>query len=111
MEDITERKAAEEKIHQLLARLTTAREEEGKRIARELHDTLGPRLALLNLKVSEVADLVSSQPDLAKGLEAIRNEISNASKAAHDLSHELHPAALSQLGLVAALRSRMRHLF
>ena len=105
IEDITERKAGEEKIHQLLAQLTTARDEEGKRIARELHDTLGPRLALLNLKVSEVADLVPSQPDLAKGLEAIRNEISNASKAAHDLAHELHPAALLQLGLVAALEA------
>ena len=103
--DITERKAAEEKIRQLLARLVTAREDEGKRIARELHDTLGPRLALLNLKVSEVAGQLSSQPDLAKELEAIRNEISNASKVTHDLSHELHPAALSQLGLAATLEA------
>ena len=105
LEDITERKAAEEKIHQLLARLTTAREDEGKRIARELHDTLGPRLALLNLKVSEVAGMVSSNPNLVKELEVIRNEISSAAKVAHDLSHELHPAALSQLGLAAALEA------
>jgi len=105
MQDITERKAAGEKVHQFLDRLTTAREEEGKRIARELHDTLGPRLALLNLKVSEVAGMVSSQPDVVKELESIRNEISNAAKVAHDLSHELHPAALSQLGLVAALEA------
>jgi two-component system CheB/CheR fusion protein len=105
MEDVTERKAAAKKVQQLLDRLTTAREEEGKRIARELHDTLGPRLALLNLKVSEVAGMVSSQPDVVKELESIRNEISNAAKVAHDLSHELHPAALSQLGLVAALEA------
>jgi two-component system CheB/CheR fusion protein len=105
MEDITERKAAAKKVHQLLDRLTTAREEEGKRIARELHDTLGPRLAFLNLKVSEVKGMVSSQPEVVKELESIRKEISNASKATHDLAHDLHPAALSQLGLAAALES------
>jgi two-component system sensor kinase len=57
------------------------------------------------LKVSKVAGLVSSQPDLAKELEEIRNEISNAGKVTHDLSRELHPAALSQLGLAAALKA------
>ncbi|HXW13382.1 MAG TPA: chemotaxis protein CheB [Terriglobia bacterium] len=103
--DITERKAADEKIHQLLARLMTAREEEGKRIARELHDSLGPLLGTINLKVSEVAGRLSSQPDLGKQLEEIRNEVSNAGKVAHNISHELHPAALLQLGLVAALES------
>jgi two-component system CheB/CheR fusion protein len=103
IEDITERRAAEERIHQLLARVMTAAEDEGKRLSRELHDSLGPRLARLNLEVSEVERRVSSRPDLVEPLAQIGKEISEVAKATHDLSHELHPAAVSQLSLAAAL--------
>ena len=103
MEDITARRDAEEKVHQLLAQVMTGAEEDGKRIARELHDSFGPRWSILNLKVSELAGRLSSHPELARELEAIRTEISDAAKITHELSHSLHPAALSQLGLVAAL--------
>jgi two-component system, chemotaxis family, CheB/CheR fusion protein len=105
IEDITERKLAEKRIRQLLARLMTDTEEEGKRIARELHDSFGPRLATLNLRVSEAEGRLSGQPDLAGELEEIRNEISDLAKISHDLSHELHPAALAQLGIGPALEA------
>ena len=105
IEDITERKAAEGKIHQLLGRLMRAAEDEGKRIAGELHDSFGAALASVNLKVSEAASLLSSQPDLAGKLQDIGREINDVSKAVHDLSRLLHPAILSQLGLQPALEA------
>jgi signal transduction histidine kinase len=105
IEDITVRKAAEERNRELLGKLLSDREEESKRIARQLHDSFGPRLARLNLKVSELKGLISSHPELAEEIEEMRKEISDLAKVSHDLAQELHPAALSQLGLEAALEA------
>lgn len=98
-------KRNQQELRELSARLLTAAEEEGKRIARELHDSFGPRLARLNLKVSEVEGMLSSQPKLAEKLTEISKEIGEAAKASHDLSRLLHPAVLSQLGLEVALEA------
>jgi signal transduction histidine kinase len=95
----------EQELRRLSARLMTAAEEERKGIARELHDSVGQRLAGVSLKVSEVESLISSQPEVARKLRKIRKEISEVAKAIHDLSHSLHPAAVSQLGLAAALEA------
>jgi two-component system CheB/CheR fusion protein len=105
IEDVTVRSVAEARNRLLLDRLMTAKEEEGKRIALELHDSYGPRLAAAELRVSEVERLVSSQPKLAEKLVQIRNELSAVAKISHDLSHQLHPAALTQLGLGTALEA------
>jgi signal transduction histidine kinase len=83
--------------------LLTAAEEEGKRIARELHDSFGSRLAIINFRIAEVKDRYS-QPELAEELHNISEETGELAKAAHDLSHALHLAAVTQLGLVAAVK-------
>lgn len=103
--DITARKAAEENSRQLSARLLTTTEDERKRIARELHDSFGSGLATFNLRISGVEHQLSSRPDLAGKLEEIRYGISDIAKAASELSHSLHPAAVSQLGLKTALEA------
>lgn len=95
----------EEELRILTARLLTATEEGGKQIARELHDAYSPRLARLNLEVAEVEGLLSRRPQLTGKLRKIGKEINDLAKAAHDLSHSQHPAAVLQLGLVAALES------
>jgi signal transduction histidine kinase len=95
----------QQELRRLSARLMAAAEEERKGIARELHDSLGPHLASLNLKVAEVKGLLSRRPELVGKLGAIGQEISQLAKAIHDLSHLLHPAAVSQLGLAAALEA------
>jgi PAS domain S-box-containing protein len=101
----TDLKRNQQELRGLSARLLAAAEEEGKKIARELHDSFGPRLARLNLKVCEVEGSVASQPDLAERLRQISTEIGETAKAVHDLSRLLHPAALSQLGLESALEA------
>jgi signal transduction histidine kinase len=90
-------------------RLMTATEDEGKRIARELHDSFGPRLARVNLKLSGVQGSLAEHPQIARELEEIRNEVSEVAKASHDLSYGLHPSALLHLGIEAALEAECRN--
>lgn len=92
-------------------RLLQAQENESRRIARELHDDLGQGLALLTVKM----DLLrQSPPEEAGELEARMQEllaqIRQLSSSVHDLSHQLHPSKLEQLGLVAAIGGLCREL-
>lgn len=98
---------SQRELRDLSARLLTSAEEEGKKIARELHDFFGPALGRVNLKVSEVVGLLSNRPDLAQKLQGVAKEISEVAKSVHDLSRLLHPAAVSQLGLRPALEAEV----
>jgi PAS domain S-box-containing protein len=109
--DITERKLAEERLnesYQELEKLTThlevVREDEQKRIARELHDEMGGVLAALSMKVSlmaahpptEMTDLMTEVDNLAKlvtsGIQAMRRTVT-----------ELRPTLLDEVGLKFAI--------
>jgi two-component system, NarL family, sensor kinase len=98
-------KQSQQELREISARLMTNTEEEGKRIARELHDSFGPRLAWLNLEVSALERLLSSQLELAERLRRISSAIGEVAQATHDLARQLHPAVLSQLGLATALEA------
>ncbi len=87
--------------------LVTAREEERRRLRRDLHDGLGPALATLAMRLESVSDLISRDPagaaELADTLsEQARAEILEVRR----LVDGLRPPALDQLGLVSALRQR-----
>jgi PAS domain S-box-containing protein len=104
--DITERKEVEEKLRALTGQLISAQETESRRLARELHDSFGQRLAVLNMKLSETEAVVSSQPDLAvERLRQMGTELGIVAKDIHQLSRQLHPAVLVQLGLETALEN------
>jgi PAS domain S-box-containing protein len=103
--DVTERKQAEETISSMSRRLIAAQEQERARIARELHDDMGQRLALL---ANELEQLKHKTPDL--GLEA-RSCIGELQKCTsqiaidiQSLSHELHSSKLQYLGITAAMK-------
>jgi two-component system, NarL family, sensor kinase len=90
-------------------RLITAREEERRRIRRDLHDGLGPSLASMAMQLEAAEDLIAEDPDRAAALVArlsdrAREEISEVRR----LVDGLRPPALDQLGLVSALRQRAR---
>ena len=86
-------------------RLVTAREEERRRLRRDLHDGLGPRLAAQTLKVGAARSLYPGDPtaadelltELEADMDATLNEVRR-------LVHNLRPPALDQLGLIGALR-------
>ena len=87
-------------------RLVMAREEERRRLRRDLHDGLGPALAAQTLKVGSARYLLDDNPAAADRLLAeLENDIDTAMENVRHLVYNLRPPALDELGLVAAIRS------
>jgi signal transduction histidine kinase len=102
--DVTGRKLAEEALFSLSRRLIEAQELERARIARELHDDLSQRMALLQVSLEQVTqDSAGFSSKTQRQLHNITKVCSEVSSTLHDLSHQLHPYKLDTLGLVAAL--------
>jgi signal transduction histidine kinase len=86
-------------------RLVTAREEERRRIRRDLHDGLGPQLASLTLKLDAARNLLNRDPVAADGLLVeLKAQTQAAIADIRRLVYDLRPPALDDLGLVGALR-------
>src|SRR4029079_4039196 len=89
--DITERKTSEAAAREVSGKLITAQEDERRRIARDLHDDLNQRLAMLSVE----ADLLGAmdQNEQARPLiEEIATQVRDLSSEVHKLSYRLHPA-------------------
>ncbi|HEV8371001.1 MAG TPA: PAS domain S-box protein [Pyrinomonadaceae bacterium] len=99
-EDITERKAAETALREYSRRLLDAQESERMHIARELHDEIGQVLTAVRMNLQSLQQDRTSQHDLAEGIRVI----DEALKRVRDLSLELRPSLLDDLGLAAASR-------
>jgi PAS domain S-box-containing protein len=106
VQDITERRRAEEALSSVNGRLIEAQESERARIARDLHDNIGQRLALLSVVLENVKRLLPDSSDgaLARSLEALQQQTGEIVTEVQALSHELHPPRLLYLGVVAAMR-------
>jgi PAS domain S-box-containing protein len=108
-DDITLRKRAEQALRALSARLHSAREEEGTRIAREIHDELGGALTGLKWDLEKIDNTLNG---LADGLQLteVRNRIGSMTTliettitTVRRIAAELRPGVLDDLGLVAAI--------
>jgi len=109
--DITERKQAEATLGDLSGRLLTAQEEERARIARELHDDVSQRMALLQIGLEELEQALPQRAwDLREKLQGVVNTAVGVSNDIHELSHQLHPSKLETLGLTASLEGLCREL-
>lgn len=92
-------------------RLVATREEERRRLRRDLHDGLGPALAGAALKVEAAGNLLASDPGAASDLlEHARAEIQDAVTDVRRLVYGLRPPALDELGLAGALREQAERL-
>lgn len=88
-------------------RLVTTREEERRRLRRDLHDGLGPQLASQTLTLSAARTLLRDDPEAADAL--LVEALHHAQDAITDIRrvvYDLRPPALDDLGLVAALRAQ-----
>ncbi|MGH8959970.1 MAG: histidine kinase [Jatrophihabitantaceae bacterium] len=86
-------------------RLVSAKEEERRRLRRDLHDGLGPKLAALALKLDAARTMVDSKPVQSKAvLGEVKSDIRGTIEDIRQLVYGLRPPALDELGLVAALR-------
>lgn len=91
--------------------LVAAREEERRRIRRDLHDGLGPSLASQSFKLDAALDRVGSDPEgAARLLSSLKRETQQLVADIRRLVYELRPPALDELGLAGALAARVRHL-
>lgn len=100
--DITERKAAEKAISGMARKLVETQEQERARIARELHDDINQRLAMLAVELEQLQDDPSEVRSRLQELRTRTIEISNGVQA---LSHDLHSSQLEYLGAVAGIKS------
>jgi len=130
--DITERKRAEEalqkardeleirveqrtadlakanvQLRSLASELSLAEERLRRRFAMDVHDHVGQNLAISKIKIESLRESVSS-PELAKGLEEIRDLISQTIESARSLTFELSPPVLYELGFEAAVEWLVR---
>jgi PAS domain S-box-containing protein len=104
--DITDRKLAGEVLSAVGRKLIEAQEEERRRIARELHDDINQRMALLANGLQEVGQAMSPNGDLSQQ-KALRKLWQLTNEIATDIehvSHQLHPSKLHYLGLASAVR-------
>ena len=86
-------------------RLVTAREEERRRLRRDLHDGLGPALAAIGMRAGAAESVVATDPDRAAALLAeLQAEVTAAVADVRRLVDELRPPAIDEVGLVGALR-------
>ncbi len=87
-------------------RLVTTREEERRRLRRDLHDGLGPSLASLTLKIDAVRNLLKSDPEKAgKLLVDLKKQSQSAIQDIRSLVYELRPPALDEFGLEGAIQN------
>ena len=101
--DVTERKLADEALSTVSQRLIEAQEEERARVARELHDDVNQRLAVVNMRLDALARAVpDSVPEGRQRIEEARREVVNLVTDIQTLSHRLHPPRLDHLGMAAA---------
>jgi len=103
--DITDHKNRETTGYRVQDNLMLGQEAERKRVARELHDGVGQRIALLAMALREVEALVpAASPALQEKLRLVEEEVGRIATDLHRLSHNLHPSTVAHLGLVPALR-------
>jgi PAS domain S-box-containing protein len=103
--DTTDQKLAQQALEKVSGQLIEAQEKERSRIARDLHDDICQRLALLSMEI-EQANRISdkSSVNTKMSLEEIRKHCSEIAGDVQSLSHQLHSSKLDYLGIVAAIR-------
>ncbi len=107
--DQTEQIRAEKAVRdkEVLKKLVGAQEDERRRIARDLHDHLGQQMTALRLKLANVREICGDAPICAK-IEEIQRTAERIDADVDFLAWELRPAALDDLGLVAALENYVK---
>ena len=112
--EIAERRQTTEQLRELSERLRalsasvqSAREKEGTRIAREIHDELGSSLTALKWDIEGLVPLVSSEdPAVKKRLDGMMRLADSIIHSAKRIASELRPSILDDLGLIEAIESQ-----
>jgi signal transduction histidine kinase len=105
--DVTEAKRAAALNRDLARRLIASQEMERQRIARELHDDVSQKVAVVNMEVDQIARQVETER-LRTWLRTVSAQVGEIASDVRNLSYELHPSKLQTMGLVGAIGSLCR---
>jgi signal transduction histidine kinase len=104
--DVTEQKLAEKALASVTRRLFEAQDQERARIARELHDDVNQRLAMLTIHLGQVqGDYPDLPAEVIRRIADLKKESAEISTDIQSLSHELHLAKLEYLGITTAMKA------
>jgi signal transduction histidine kinase len=103
--DVTEQKYLEKSLISLTGRLISSQEEELRRLARELHDNLTQQLAVLAIEAGSLEKHADVTISVREKIYNFKTQLIRVSKEVHDLSRNLHPSIIEDLGLEQALES------
>jgi len=107
--DVTERKRAEAALSAMTRKLVEAQEQERARIARELHDDINQRLALLAVELEQLKNERNDLPsEVRVSVQKFGEQATEIAADVQTLSHELHSSKLDYLGVVRAMASWCR---
>jgi signal transduction histidine kinase len=112
-ETIAQRRQAEvslsesrEALRLLAGRLLSVQEQERRRLARELHDDLTQRLAVLAIEAGKLEQQLESSPsEIRERVAQMKHQMVRLSSDVHDISRQLHPSIIDDLGLSKAIQS------
>jgi len=103
--DITKRKQAEEALSNMTRKLVEAQDQERARIARELHDDINQRLAMLAVELGQAEqNHPDLPPDILNCMHGLQQQTTQISADVQALSHDLHSSQLEYLGVVAGMK-------
>jgi PAS domain S-box-containing protein len=103
--DVSERKLVEAALANVSHRLIEAQEQERTRIARELHDDIGQRLALLAVELQQLHQSAPTLPVVRSRMGELQKQAGEIATDIQTMSHELHSSKLEYLGIAAAMGS------
>lgn len=95
----------QEELRALSASLFRAQEDERRRVARELHDDISQRLAVLGMDLQHLSESVPPNSDTSKVIDALASRTGSLADDVRKISHGLHPSMLDDLGLPYALKA------
>jgi PAS domain S-box-containing protein len=101
--DVSDRKQAEDGLASVSHKLIEAQEQERTRIARELHDDIGQRLAFLAIELEQLQQTASNLSDVRRRVGELQQQASEIATDVQLVSHELHSSRLEYLGLAPAM--------
>ncbi len=103
--DVTDRLRTEHQLQSLTTQLMMVQEEERRRIARELHDDINQRLALLAIDMGRAASLSASMTNHTGNIvRSLAQRLAKISDDVRRMAYQFHPSILDDLGLTTALR-------
>jgi len=95
----------EEALMDAAVRLIAVQEDERSRLAREIHDDLGQKIAMLSVELWRLGEKIKGPAPLRRHCQDLQHQVQQISTDVNRLAYRLHPAMLENVGLLAAMKS------